>query len=514
MASIEQLLSLLGAPTIPPKVVSSPKSDEVEIPLGAPSTAKATPPALVVEAPPFHLDGLRIQPWAHQQRGYHACLSPLKEHGACLLAAEMGVGKTFIATMLSLGVGARRTLIVCPLRVIGSWRVQLAQYLSLDYLFTELDDSYTVGKRLEILKKDIELAKARNLPHYIAINYDSFWREPMNDFLATLPLDCVIYDESHKLKTYTSRACQMARRLCKTKHRILATGTHMAHSPLDVYGQWRAVLPNLFGPSWTTFRKQYAILAGPDKKWVTGYQNVDQLEAKIAPYTWRATKEEVLPDLPEQVDIEVPVEMDSEAMKIYRALEKNFIAEVEGRQITAANALTKVLRLQQLTGGSVPTDDDTIQAINSGKKEALQDLLDDLGKAPVVVFCKFRHDIDQVHAACRKLEIESKELSGKFNQLEDWQAGKGQVLAVQMQSGSVGINLTRASNAVYYSLSTSLAEFDQSRARIHRPGQKNACTFFFLTVKGTIDTKILAALRAREQVIDTIMTNIQNLRTT
>jgi SNF2 family DNA or RNA helicase len=100
------------------------------------------------------------------------------------------------------------------------------------------------------------------------------------------------------------------------------------------------------------------------------------------------------------------------------------------------------------------------------------------------------------------------ELSGTRDELERWQAGEAQALVVQVQSGSVGISLVRASVAIYYSLSSNLVEYDQSRSRIHRPGQKRPCTYIYLTCQGTIDQKILAALRARQDVIESIMRSV------
>lgn len=480
-------------------------------PNAEPKTSQTPPsPAPAIDLPP----GLIVKPWAHQIRGYAACMRAIRTFGACLLAAEMGVGKTLIATMLSLGVGSRRTLVVCPLRVIGSWRVQLAQYLGDDFLLTQLDDKKSVAKRMEVLRNDLQLAETTGRRHYVVINYDSYWREPIDDFLVRLQWGAIIYDESHKIKSPGGHASRMAARLLRSsKARILATGTPMAHSPLDAYGQFRAAAPQVLGTSFAAFRQRYAIWAGPNKRIRVGFQNIDELEAKIAPLTWRATKEEVLPDLPEQMDIEYETELSPQAATIYRGMEKAMTAEIAGGTITAANVLTKLLRLQQITGGAVPDDDGRYHHVCDSKQKLLADVIEDLGDRPFVVFCRFRSDIDAAHAACKAAGVEARELSGRFNQLEDWQAGGGQAIIVQMQSGSVGITLVRASVAIYYSLSTSLAEWDQSQARIHRPGQKNACTFVYLTVKGTVDQKILKALRGRQEVIEAIMTSVQQRST-
>lgn len=456
--------------------------------------------------------GLKLRPWRHQADGIDFALSgPIKDHRCVALAAEMGTGKTLMATAICLELQAKAVLIVCPLRVIGSWVSQLRDYVSLRYTATPLDDSAgTVEKRVALAEQRWKQCKASGDTHFVIVNYDVVWREEMRRWIASKRWDVVIYDESHKLKSPSGRASVFARQLRSfTDKVILASGTILSHSPLDAFGQFRAAAPWVFGSSYVAFRNKYAVLGGPQKKWVAGYQNVQDLEDKMAPLTYRVTKREALPDLPSEQELTQSTTLKPEAMRIYKSLEREMIAEIEGETITAANAMVKMLRLQQLTGGSLPTDDGKYHQVDDGKKLLLADVVEDLGDKPVVIFCRFRADIDAAHEACKEAGAASMELSGVRNDLEEWQAGKGQALVVQVQSGSVGISLVRASVAIYYSLSSSLAEFDQSRARIHRPGQKHNCLYLYLVAKGTIDEQILESLRAREEVISGIMRRVK-----
>jgi len=104
---------------------------------------------------------------------------------------------------------------------------------------------------------------------------------------------------------------------------------------------------------------------------------------------------------------------------------------------------------------------------------------------------------------------QSLELSGRTNQLRAWQAGEAPVLAVQVQSGGVGINLVRARYCVFYSLGFSLGEYLQARKRIHRPGQQRSCTYFHLIGKGTVDEDVYKALEKRQDVIETILQQVK-----
>jgi SNF2 family DNA or RNA helicase len=124
-----------------------------------------------------------------------------------------------------------------------------------------------------------------------------------------------------------------------------------------------------------------------------------------------------------------------------------------------------------------------------------------------VVFCNFRHDLDAIGRVAAKLRRTSYELSGRVNQLAEWQEkGKelGAILVVQIQAGAEGVDMTQACHAIYYSLPYSLALYNQSRARLYRPGQKRPVSFIHMLAKNTIDEGIYAALERKEEIIDQI----------
>ena len=131
---------------------------------------------------------------------------------------------------------------------------------------------------------------------------------------------------------------------------------------------------------------------------------------------------------------------------------------------------------------------------------ALEDILKDVSE-PVVVFARFRHEIEEVWAACDTADRPCYELSGRSNNLEAWRrqcrSDRLPVLAVQIQSGSEGISLTEASLAVYWSTTYSRLTYDQSRARLQRPGQTKQVRFMHLQCAGTIDEAISEALASR-----------------
>jgi Superfamily II DNA/RNA helicases, SNF2 family len=83
------------------------------------------------------------------------------------------------------------------------------------------------------------------------------------------------------------------------------------------------------------------------------------------------------------------------------------------------------------------------------------------------------------------------------------------VFLAQIQTAGLGITLHAADTAIFYSMDYSFANYDQARARIHRIGQRNACTYIHLVAQGTVDEKVLAALQAKKSVADEVVDNWQ-----
>ena len=69
------------------------------------------------------------------------------------------------------------------------------------------------------------------------------------------------------------------------------------------------------------------------------------------------------------------------------------------------------------------------------------------------------------------------------------------VFVGQIATAGLGITLTAASTMIFYSLDYSMSNYEQTRARIYRVGQKQPCTYIHLVARGTIDEKVLKALR-------------------
>lgn len=445
--------------------------------------------------------------WKHQARGFWFAHDVFRAGGrGVMLAMDMGTGKSRTTIdIIQNTEGIRRVMILCPLSVVSVWPEEFRKHAAIPFRVIRLAENWSVAKKAEVMAEYLD-APGR-IPLVFVCNYESAWRDPLGPLILSQSWDYAVCDESHRIKSpdRTARASKFCEALAKVSARRLAlTGTPLPHSPMDAFAQYRFLDPSIFGPYFSGFRSRFAIMGGFGGKEIIGYKNEAEFNRLFYSIAYRVGKDVL--DLPPAVHSTRECVLEASAMNTYRKIERQFYAELEAGEITASNALTKLLRLQQIACGWVKTDDGSLVEISRAKRKVLQDVLEDLPEQePVVVFCRFRSDLDTVHAVARELGRKSLELSGGVNELERWQKGEAPILAVQIQAGGVGISLVRARYCIYYSKGFSLGDYEQSLARVHRPGQGESVTYLHLVAKGTVDEKVERALRDRRDVVEAIL---------
>lgn len=352
-------------------------------------------------------------------------------------------------------------------------------------------------------------------------------------------------DESHRYKNPKAQATKFI-----TDHRHLAayrrnlTGTPAAESPLNLWTQFNFLDPMILRfPSLTSFRAHFAVLEPPtsplvrsildkliakygraraakmspqiisrDREGRPRYRNIEQLTDLIAPHSYRCTRDECL-DLPPKIYEKRFVEMNAEQKRMYVSLRDNFMAEVNGGLITAPLAITRMMRLQQVTGGFVPDESGTTQplGISNPKMEALLEIAEDYpGK--IIIWSRFVAELELISTHLEEIggvarywgEISSAQREeNKRRFIEDPEC---RFWVSQPRAGGTGIDgLQRvASTVVYFSNEFSLTSRLQSEDRAHRDGQKHSVVYIDLEAEDTIDAAIINALRAKKEVADLI----------
>jgi SNF2 family DNA or RNA helicase len=329
--------------------------------------------------------------------------------------------------------------------------------------------------------------------------------------------DVIVADESTKLKNGTARRTKGVIRLSKTvPHRFLLTGTPMTENPLGIFSQYLFLDGGrTFGKSFTGFRSSFFDSDYMGWNWTLKPDLRETFEERIADRAFRITKDKCL-DLPPKVYEVQHAKMTKKQQKAYKSMREELLVELEGVQITAPVILTKLIKLTQITSGFLYSDDGKMHSLGSGKAEVLKELFEELRPHPIVVWCRYKHDVRLATELAQSLEIPTFVLTGEssFKQREAALTGfqkQGGVFIGQIRAGGMGINLSCASHVVYFSNEYSLEARLQSEDRCHRPGQKNKVVYVDLIVPNTIDEAILRALQSKKSLSDELMGSVEEL---
>lgn len=431
---------------------------------------------------------------------------------------EMGCGKTLTSIAV---VGAlyrqgkiKRLLIVAPTSVCSVWPKEFDSFADFPYKTALL-----LGNKKDRLAalKQLQYTPFGGLKIAI-INYESTYREGNEQALAAFQADMVIADESQRIKTHNAKQSKEMHKLGdKAAYKLMLSGTPVQNNVVDLYSQYRFLNPDVFGKNFYVFKNRYCVMGGYENKQIVGYRYMDELIKKAHSISYRVTKDECL-DLPDQTFEDRYVTFDSRQRKIYNQLKKQGLAELEFGEVSASTVLTKLLRLQQLTGGFLTTESsDKPEAVNTAKLDALEDILKDYvleSGQKLVIFARFRSEIFAIMDLMRKLHIPYGCIYGDIpidergGIVDDFQNNpETKVFLAQLQTAGLGITLHSASTAVFYSLDFNYANYAQALARIHRIGQRKPVTYIHLLVEDSIDEKTLEALQRKEDIAKLICDN-------
>ena len=435
--------------------------------------------------------------------------------------SDMGCGKTLTAISVA-GAGYQmgkvaKVLIVAPTSVCAVWPKEFQEYADFRYTIrTLLGDK---AKRIKELD-DLERFPFPSLKVAV-INYESTWREGIFERLMQYDADLIIADESQRIKTHDAEQSKAMHKLGdQARYKMILSGTPVQNDAIDIFSQYRFLDPTVFGFNFYPFRSRYAVMGGFNRKQIVGYRNLDQLIKKEHSIAYRVTKEEAI-DLPEQTFENRYITLNRKERGLYDQLRRSSVAELEGGgTITATTVLTRLLRLQQFTGGFLVEDDaDRPQLVSRGKLDALADILQDYvidGRKKLVIFARFIPEVMEIIKLSESILCKSgKKTVAIYGEIKKESRGDivrqfqedpdTMVFVGQIDTAGTGITLTAANTCVYYSVNFNFATYSQSLSRIHRIGQRNLCTYIHLVTEKTADEMILSALAKKEDLAKTVV---------
>jgi SNF2 family DNA or RNA helicase len=492
--------------------------------------------------------------WLHQRQAFWFA----KDFDGVALFMTMGSGKSKVVVALTEAWECRTVLIGCPVSVMGVWPKQYALHGIGEYETYVADGKMTVSKKCQQIAKF--LIKRTNKTKIVIANYDIMWRPELLGLLRNAGgWDLIVNDESHKIKSPGGKASKAMYTLSKHSRKvIIQTGTPMPHGPEDIYAQYRACDVEVFGTNFTSFRNKFFKMGGFENRIIQGFADEEkeaEFARRLGSISYSVTKEEMVANL-KAAGMEIPgrspdmvltAKMDPKSDRIYQSLKNDLVAFLDGdpqgvklatswstleeeietngeydesKIVVVENALTKMLRLRQITSGCVTTDDGVVQTIGTEKRKLLEDALDGISPDdPVIVFAAFHHDLDVIGEVAAGLGRSYGELSGRRRDAlaSDSTLADGiQVAGVQLQSGGVGIDFTKSHYNIYYSIDYNLGNYLQSGDRSDRPGQQFPVQQIHLVVetgagRPTVDGITYEALTQRMSLIEAVIAKSKEL---
>jgi SWI/SNF-related matrix-associated actin-dependent regulator of chromatin subfamily A-like protein 1 len=429
------------------------------------------------DAPPLDVEpvlGGELRPF--QRAGVTYALDARR----CFLADEQGLGKTVQALATLEADDAYPAIVVCPASLKLNWRREIEHWLP--------HRSVTVVSGTGVVAPAADIT---------VINYDIVHAHRVR--LAVSRPAALVLDESHYIKNPRAKRTQAVRRLAQALApdalRLALTGTPVMNHAEELIAQLR-VIGRLedFGSGARFARRFQGVGAEERIHW--------HLRRRCFV---RRLKADVLPQLPAKEHVVVPVALDNE--REYRQAEKDVIAWLREQPLDLGELEAKVaaaLRAERLAQLNVLK-----RLAARGKSGAALAWIDDFlaSDEPLVVFCgnrevqelALRRFPDALHLVGDD-SIEQREAAVRAFQ----DPGGPQLMIASTRIGGQGITLTRASHVAFLDLEWTPAMHDQAEDRLHRIGQRDAVTAWYLLAAETIDETMIELIARKRGIVGAV----------
>ncbi|MFA0830677.1 DEAD/DEAH box helicase [Vibrio owensii] len=452
-----------------------------------------------------HHDKLFIQElYPYQKQGVD-WLSFCVDNGVgTILADDMGLGKTAQIIALCCDTleksSKAKILIVVPNPLLDNWKREFAFFApSIEPYIHYGNARRGVGSALS--EHGVVVTPYTTMASDIAM-------------LEELYFDLVVFDEASMLKNPISGRSIAARRL-DTGVYVAMSGTPVENSLLDAWALSDLVFPRYLG-SQEDFKSRYVHRDLSE----TLNSNLDELEASLRQITLRRMKKDVLEQLPEKLDIHLPVSQTQSEKSAY----SNIIEEMQN-DADGSGILPLINKLQQFTAhpalinSKAPTDVRSLAA-QSAKFELMLLKLDAIALSgeKVIIFATFQKAIDLVKSAIKeKYGIVAGVIDGRTPNeerqplIDEFSSSAGfNVLILHPKTAGMGLNITAATHVIHYCRQWNPALEEQATARAWRNGQKSVVSVYYMYYADTIEETIDERIRLKQQLSDQVVSVADN----
>lgn len=453
--------------------------------------------------------------------------------GKGILAHEMGLGKTPISCAGIDYLGLARVVIVCPNSVKWSWVDHLVDWAKRDDIYVMESSSVAALGNAAVLTgssqhRDDSLSEILSCQEefILILNYDQ--ARIHQKTLRYFDYDLVIADEAHRLKNRKAQRTEAFKRIAsKTVRLWLLTGTPIRNNYMDIWTLLNLCDPIRFSSYWhfmgifmETTRDYWSGAPTP-----VGLRDKQGFNSMLSCYTYRKTKQEVLPDLPNKIYQDYKLPLNPQQEKVYKTMEKEFLAVVnqaviDGKDFTeilyAPTTISQIIRLRQicltpeLIGG----------VADSAKIDALLDILSDVlhSRGNAIVFSFFKGFLPYVAKILINYKVPFGYITGDQSSSQralaqkQLESGEIKVILGTGQAMGEGMNLQAATTAIFCDVDWVPAVNEQAEDRIHRGDIHQSPLIIRLYHPNTIEADIAAACRIKKNIIDSTTGAVESIR--
>lgn len=448
-----------------------------------------------------------------------------------LLADDMGLGKSLQALTVAVAdikrSWAEKIIIVAPVTLKGNWADELEKFTRIPYVvFGQVTDPKNPErfKNLSPKKREEQLQEFSLMsgPRALICNYEQI-NKHLHD-INRLGFDITIFDEAHYLKNPKALRTKACHKI-QSRRYFMLTGTPMLNQVNELWGLLH-LIDRVGYPKYYSFVNRYCVFGGYKDKQIIGVKNEKELTQRLNTVMIRRLKQDVL-DLPEVQKIIRKLDLSVAQQKLYDRVEKELELPVVGQADPSEieNALTKLLRLKQICGTTLPfTGEDDSAKLDQAVEDAMEILK---SGHKIVVFTQFR-DVQAAFLSRLEKEIDAyrKQLGQQFDPFDLWELNgdipqhdrtplvkewaadpKPGVMVCMLQVAGIGLNMTAARHLQFLDKLWVPGLNQQAIDRAHRIGADETQPVQVLEyhMKGTVETRVEYILNTKSKLFGTVI---------
>lgn len=454
-----------------------------------------------------------------------ACVEHIITHPFCGVFLDMGLGKT-VSTLTAINylmfdyLEINSVLVIAPKRVAESvWQEEAEKWDHLKHL--------SFSKIIGSAKQRISAVMDTKADIYIISRDNVAWLCALYGG-GKLPFDMVVIDELSSFKSYKSERFKALRGARPYLKRLVGlTGTPAPNGLIDLWPQiYLMDRGERLEKTISRYREKYFRPGQTNGHVVYSYDlmsNSEYLIHKKIEDICISMKANDYLEMPERTDNYIKLKMPEQIKKQYDDFEKNKVLDLfkseqeyldnadkwvdKPVEINAVNAAALSNKLLQFANGAVYDENRKVFPIHDIKLEALKEIIEDANGQSVLVAWTFQFDRDRIMDYLKKYK--PRELKTNKD-IEDWNAGKIQVMLAHPASAGHGLNLQAGGNLiVWFGQTWSLELYQQFNARLYRQGQKNHVVINHLILQGTHDEDVIRALKNKDKKQNALMNSIK-----